>query len=135
MKTIGHCTQCDEPVFEVLATHATDHPKAGRPLRLGGLVDNDAVRITYVLATGTLASITFCGKCAASALDIKGVWRKCLALAAEEIRDARVGEDLNVPWLHYQQQLRDFTALTRNIPLGELYRERWKDLQDGRIQS
>ena len=128
MKKIGHCTQCDEPVFEVLVTYATDHPKAGLPLRLGDLVDEDAVRITYVLATGTLASITFCGKCAAVAIDIKSAWRKCLALAAQEIRDEPV-EDAR------ERQRSDFAALTRNIPLGELYRERWKDLQDGRIQS
>ena len=128
MKTAGHCTQCDEPVFEVLVTYATDHPKAGRPLRLGNLVDGEAVRITYVLASGALASITFCGKCAANALDIKSAWRKCLALAAEEIRDARADSAK-------ERQLHDLTTLTRNIPLGELYREKWKDLQDGRFQS
>lgn len=128
MKKIGHCTQCDGPVFEVLAQFPADHPRAGTPRRLGGLVDDKAVRITYVLADGTNAGITFCGACS-DGVDVKSAWRKCLALAAEELRHETLTTQQREIYTRF------LAGTARNIPLGELYREKWKDLQDGRIQG
>ncbi len=120
MKIPGHCSQCDAEIFEVLTQYARDHPKAGQPRRLGRLVDQAAASIAFVLTNGSHTTMTFCGACAGGKIDLKLVWAKMLTLMADMLNR------------NSAQQVKDVAVLANESLLGELYREKWKELsQDG----
>jgi len=76
---------------------------------------DDAVRITFVLTGGTLCSLTFCEHCASEIRDkLPDIWRKCVSANASEAKEEHS----------------DFLiAMARQIPLGELYRETWREVR------
>ena len=69
-KIPGACTKCSEDVFDVL----TDTPL---PRRLGRPHD-DAIRATFVLASGSQMDLTFCQNCmdTLTTQDYPWIWRR-----------------------------------------------------------
>lgn len=116
------CTMCDEPIWEPIKIVPADLPKAGRILRAGKLIDDDAVRVTFVMSDGTQCSMSLCGKCSTS-YDMNLMWKKNLTAIAEEVDES--GNDKHRETLG---------KMANEFPLGELYRQKWKDMADARVR-
>lgn len=123
MKRLGHCTLCDQQVFNIIATFPTGHPLAGRPRRLGKPMDN-AVRLHLLLTGGTTVPVTLCDTCEP---DLKKIWRRCLeAMADQQCNRLKYGGAPLTP-RQQEQQTGELLALARQAPLGVLYQEKWSD--------
>ena len=85
MKRPGHCTLCEDPVFEIL------QERDGEPIKVGQPLEN-AWRVSFRLSDGTIGDITFCAGCLdAIPNSLDEIWAKCLErFDFEETR--RVGE-------------------------------------------
>lgn len=117
-KLPGCCSCCDRPLFQAVSQHPVDHPKAGQITRSAELIDENAVRIAFVLTNGRRIEMSFCAQCGDDH-DLKAVWKKNCAAWSGEVSDTN----------------RDTIAqLVQEMPMGELYRERWKDLVDARLR-
>ncbi len=125
-KTVGSCTVCDEPVFEILTVYPNDHPLAGEPRSVGRPLDN-ALRATLVLTDGSTIDLTHCEDCE---LDLPHIWQKCLATFTYEDR-TRVERGAQPMTEVQRQNHRDqLVRLAAEIPLGLLYTRKWIEIGD-----
>lgn len=62
-KLVGHCSCCDGPCYEQIATFPEGHALAGRPRNVG-TIKSETKRMEFLLSDSTTMTMTFCGKCA-----------------------------------------------------------------------
>lgn len=130
-KRLGCCTQCDEPLFEVVERFPENladgklSPLARRPRRIGKQIA-PAYRCHLLLMDGSQMPLTFCEKCKDN-MDLDAVWQRVLVSMAEQM-DPTFLEIINAP-AHTPRQLkivdRFFKKLHDNVPLGVLATEVW----------
>lgn len=111
-KRAGCCSNCDKPIF------APVEERGGEIVKSAGLMDEEAVRIGFVLTNGSRIEMSVCGDCL-DTYDLKTMWRKNCEAWSNEINDKN----------------RDVIAkLVQEVPVGELYRQRWKDMANARLR-
>lgn len=116
MKQFGCCTVCDVPVFEM-----------GAPLP-------SAIRHTFVLVDGSQCSLTFCGDCAVTSVNLPEIWRKCIEATVHEATNEFRAAKHTTAQLDYRQQLlcgAGLLKLVDNVPLGLLASQRWTEVLRG----
>jgi hypothetical protein len=74
-KVAGCCTKCDAEVFDVV----TRDPETRLPTKIGAAHD-DAVRVTFILVSGSKMDLTFCQHCAdgLEPADFAHIWRRVM---------------------------------------------------------
>lgn len=121
-KRIGACTLCDEDVFDCRARwESAENLKAPARAYLAGQMKSvgapkaGATRVTFLLASGEIADMTFCDACAEalSEDDYGELWAIAVRSWAQEMLDARP------QWFHEQMS---------NSILSEVGRRAWDDL-------
>jgi len=121
-KRIGACTLCGEDVFDCLARwEEVENLKFPERAYLAGQMKSvgrpkaGATRITFLLASGEIADMTFCEACAEglSEEDYGELWAIAVRSWAEEL----IGE--RPDWFHEQM---------RNSILSEVGRRAWEDI-------
>lgn len=106
IKRPGHCTLCDEPVFEIRS--ALGGAEGERVQIIDAPLDN-AIRATFQLCNGSIMDLTFCDQCILT-VDTKldEIW--------DNVLESGAAEDY-IPI----EQVGDFL-------LGLLYTRTWKDV-------
>jgi len=114
IKVVGCCSTCNKEVFEIIERFPPDSVLAGKPRRLGP-PNEDAVRLTFILASGAEMDLTFCNACAdgLSNEDYAELWQKVMRSWAAEMGNLRPA------W---------FVQMASNGILGEVGRQGWQDV-------
>ena len=137
-KLVGCCTNCDEPLFEVVTQWTAPHPREGEPRRIDWqkLVDPDAVRVGFMMSDGSTCDMSFFAKCEQFAdTGLARWWAK--NVVAQEF-DERHRAILGAPRIDVHRAAAHRRSLLKTanmVPLGVLYSVRWKDLLDARAQD
>jgi len=108
-KLMGCCTCCDKLVFNVTRRD----PDTREPIQLGAPLD-DAVRTTFLLASGSMMDLTFCRKCnsALSPEKFYELWKRVL-----------------ISWITQSGSDHEWVKTqTENGIVGMLHSVDWKDL-------
>ena len=75
--TLGCCTRCDEPMYEIRETHP-----GGRPKKLGPMLES-GTQVEFLLSDGSEVALSFCRPCAdaLTPADYQPIWERVIAAA------------------------------------------------------
>ena len=130
-KEPGLCTDCDEPIFEIIARYPDDSPLAGRVRQVGEPMP-EAVRVTVILSGGSQMDLSFCeGCCDIKPEDFPKIWRKIMtSWSAEQNEAFRIAlgcKPLTPNQLEWTAQW--FNSIVDQIPIGVIHKVYWTDLE------
>ncbi len=128
-KKTGHCTLCDEPVYEVRTTWPEGHPYAGEPRELGAAHEG-TMKLGFALTGGSTVELTFCEPCSHEASgNLVKIWQRCLATQAYEIRNiTKIGTKPRTKTEMFQLVSSNM-KLAQQVPLGVLYQRKWVEIR------
>ena len=113
-KIVGACSSCNRMVFDVTARFGQGEPNEGQPKQLGA-PQPDAKRVTFLLASGEIMDLTFCGDCLETLNndDYPPLWGRVLVSWMAELGENRPD------WIFKQSQ---------NAILCEINVQDWTDV-------